>query len=187
MLLQEIRGSQTIIWRPYYYYHHIWGRVRTRIPWLRLSHWAGCTPPTPFLSNAVKDSPGRGWGTGSAGNRTVTLLGTSICFVPLFERGNAVRFFHFVFFVSGSVSFVVFFVLLFLGSLFEKFFGSELLFYGVGVGRVVFGAVLPMFLLYYLVSRSRNRKNPLDVRSCVSGFFPLFLWLFADVAFFSFF
>ena len=42
-----------------------------------------------------------------------------------------------------------FVVLLFLGSLFEKIFGSELLFLGVGVGRVFFGAVLPMFLLYY--------------------------------------
>ena len=38
----------------------------------------------------------------------------------------------------------------------KKIFGSELLFYGVGVGRVVFGAVLPMFLLYDLVSRSRK-------------------------------
>ena len=34
-----------------------------------------------------------------------------------------------------------------------------------------FCAVLPMFLLYYLVFRSRKcRKNSLDVRSCVSGF-----------------
>ena len=41
-------------------------------------------------------------------------------------------------------------VLLFLGSLFEKIFGSELLFLGVGVGRMLFGAVLPMFLLYVL-------------------------------------
>ena len=30
-------------------------------------------------------------------------------FFPLLEGGNAVRFFHFVFFVSGPVSFVVFF------------------------------------------------------------------------------
>ena len=66
-------------------------------------------------------------------------------------------FFILCFFVSGSVSFVVFFfVLLFLGSLFEKIFGSELLFLGIGVGRVYSGAVLPMFLLYYLVFRSRK-------------------------------
>ena len=42
--------------------------------------------------------------------------------------------------------FVVFAVLLFLGSLFEKIFGSELLFLGIGVGCVYSGAVLPMFL-----------------------------------------
>ena len=39
--------------------------------------WEGCTepvspPPTPFLPNAVTDSPGRGWGTLVPGNRTVT-------------------------------------------------------------------------------------------------------------------
>ena len=80
------------------------------------------------------------------------------CFLDLLrlEGGNAVRFFHFVFFVSGSASFVVFSVLLFLGSLFEKIFGSELLFLCVGVGRVFFGVVLPMFLLYYSFFRSRN-------------------------------
>ena len=35
------------------------------------------------------------------------------CFLalPRLEGGNAVRFFHFVFFVSGSAFFVVFFVL----------------------------------------------------------------------------
>ena len=59
--------------------------------------------------------------------------------------------------MSGSVSFVEFFsVLLFLGSLFEEIFGSELLFLGIGVGRVYSGAVLPMFLLYSLVFCSRK-------------------------------
>ena len=78
-------------------------------------------------------------------------------FFPLLEGGNAVRFFHFVFFVSGSGVFCRFFcVLLFLGSFFEKIFGSELLFLGVGVGRVFFGAVLPMFLLYFCFFRSRK-------------------------------
>ena len=47
-------------------------------------------------------------------------------------------------------------VLLFLGSLFEKIFGSELLFLGVGVGLVFFGGVLHRFLLYVLTVRSRN-------------------------------
>ena len=47
-------------------------------------------------------------------------------------------------------------VLLFLGSLFEKIFGSELLFLGVGVGLVFFGWFLPMFLLHFLAVRSRE-------------------------------
>ena len=48
-------------------------------------------------------------------------------------------------------------MLLMSGLLFEKIFGSELLFFGVGVGRVCFFcAVLPMFLLYYFVFRSRK-------------------------------
>ena len=46
-------------------------------------------------------------------------------------------------------------ILLMSGPLFEKIFGSELLFFGVGVGRF-FGAVLPMLLLYYLVFRFRK-------------------------------
>ena len=59
-------------------------------------------------------------------------------------------------------------------ALFEKFFGSELLFLGVGVGRVFFGAVLPMFLLYFFgFSLPKvSRKNSLDV-SQVWG-----LWFF---------
>ena len=52
--------------------------------------------------------------------------------------------------MSGPVSFAVFFaVLLFLGSLFETFFGSELLFLGGGAGLVFFGGFLPMFLFYF--------------------------------------
>ena len=74
----------------------------------------GLTPPTPFLSNAVKYSPGRGWGwprEGDLGPATVLshFFATSVKFFPLLEGGNAVRFFHFVFFVSGLVYFVVFF------------------------------------------------------------------------------
>ena len=47
-------------------------------------------------------------------------------------------------------------VLLFLGSLSEKIFGSELLFVGGLVGLVFFGGFLPMFLLYFLAVRSRK-------------------------------
>ena len=101
-----------------------------------------------------------------------------------------------MFFVSGGeIHFVVlcvfcrfFTVLLFLGSLFEKIFGSELLFLGVGVGRVFFGAVLPMFLLYYLVFRSRKCLEKILLMSGLVflGFFLSSFGFFVDVAFFCF-
>ena len=55
-------------------------------------------------------------------------------------------------------------ILLMSGPLFEKIFGSELLFFGVGVGRV-FCAALPMFLLYYLVFRFRKCLEKFFLRS----------------------
>ena len=75
---------------------------------------------------------------------------------PLFEGGNAVRFFILFFCVWSGVFCLFFAVLLFLGSLFEKIFGSELLFLGGGAGLVFFGGFLPMFLLYFLAVRSRK-------------------------------
>ena len=69
-------------------------------------------------------------------------------------------------------------VLLFLGSLFGKIFGSELLFLGVGVGRVFAGGSLPMFLLGGSLPKV-SRKNSLDVRSGVfwgSFSLPLVFW-----------
>ena len=157
----------------------VWNGCPARLPGhvlLGRSH-----PPTPFQQNAIKYGPGRGRGRIDTGNRTVTL---SLQVFPLLEGGNAVRFFHFVFFVSGSASFVVFFtVLLFLGSLFENFFGSELLFYGVGVGLVCFGAVLPMLLLYYSFFRSRNCLEKILLMSGLvfSGCLPSSFGFFADV------
>ena len=77
--------------------------------------------------------------------------------LPLLEGGNAVRFFHFVFFVSGSASLVVFFaVLLFLGSLFEKFSGANFCFWVSWLVLCFSIAVLPRFLFYNLVFRSRK-------------------------------
>ena len=56
------------------------------------------------------------------------------------------------------------------GPLFEKFFGSELLFFGVGVGRVFFVLFSYVFALLFGFSLPKmSRKNSLDVRSCVSG------------------
>ena len=116
---------------------------------------AACAPPTSSRS-PLKKGPEEGVGEQAVllhkccfglADRTVTQL---LPWSAPSRRGKCCPFFSLcVFFVSGSVSFVVFSVLLFLGSLFEKIFGSELLFLCVGVGRVFFGAVLPMFLLYY--------------------------------------
>ena len=78
-------------------------------------------------------------------------------FSPFFEGGNAVLFFSFcVFRVWSGVFCRLFAVLLFLGSLFETIFGSKLLFLGGCVGLVFFGGFLLMFLLFFLVVRSRN-------------------------------
>ena len=72
------------------------------------------------------------------------------------QGGNAVRFFLFVFFLSGPVSFVVFCRSSPLRVVFGKIFGSELLFLGGCVGLVFFGRFLLLFLLYFLAFRSRN-------------------------------
>ena len=57
----------------------------------------------------------------------------------------------------------------------KKIFGSELLFCGVGVGRVCFLCCFAFaFALFFGFSLPKmSRENSLDVRSCVSGFFGL--------------
>ena len=75
-----------------------------------------------------------------------TLVGTSICFSP-FLKGEMLSVFFFLCFLCLVRCPLPFFpVLLVLGSLLEKIFGSELLFLGVVVGRVFFDSVLPVFL-----------------------------------------
>ena len=63
-------------------------------------------------------------------------------------------------------------------------FGSELLFLGVVVGLVFFGAVLPRFLLYFLaVAPEIVWKNSLDVMSVFWNLFSLLWVFFVDVVF----
>ena len=130
----------------------------------------GLTPPTPFLSNAVKCRPGRGWGWPREGNRTVTL---SLLVFPLLEGGSAVRFFHFVFFCVWFGVFCRFFaVLLFLGSLFEKFSGANFCFW-VSVLVVCFLVLFCLcfcFIIWFSLPKM-SRKNSLHVGSC-------FFWVF---------
>ena len=78
------------------------------------------------------------------------------------------------------MSFAVFFaVLLFLGSLFEKLIGSELLFLGVGVGLGFFCG----FFLGFCFTYWRVWKNSLDVRSVLFVFVLSSIGFFVAVAF----
>ena len=112
-------------------------------------HRLGLTPPTPFLQNAVKHSPGRGWGLARQ-----PYCHTISCHSFLFPLGgNAARFFHFVFFVSGPASFAVFVVLLFLGSFFLKNFRERTFVFGWLCWSCVFWWVFAIvFALFFGVS-----------------------------------
>ena len=116
-----------------------------------------------LLPQSPKAGAGRGGGgTGRTVTQMLFWLGGPYCHANVVRaapsrRGKCWPFFSLCVFCVWFVSFVVFFaVLLFLGSLFEKIFGSELLFLGVVVGLVFFDSVLPRFLFYNLVFRSRK-------------------------------
>ena len=89
---------------------------------------------------------------------------------PLLEGGNAVRFFHFVFFVSGSVSFVVFCRSSFLRVVFWKNFRERTFVFGWLCWSCVFWWVFAnVFALFFGVSLPKLfGKILFDVRS---GFF----------------
>ena len=124
-------------------------------------------------------------GTLSDGNRTVTQIFATIVLFP--QGGNAVRFFHFVFVVSGSASFVVFFaVLLFLGSLLEKFSGANFcLWVSLLVLCFLVGFCLCFCFMFWQVAPESVWKNSLDVRSGVFWARSLFLWFFSWTSFFA--
>ena len=118
---------------------------------MHILHRLGLTPPTPFLQNAVKHSPGRGWGLLARQPYCHTFSCHSFLF-PL--GGNAVRFLHFVFFVSASVSFAIFCFSSFLRVAFlKKLSGGELLFLGGLCWFCVFWWVFAIvFALFFGVS-----------------------------------
>ena len=123
----------------------------------------------PLPAERCKGQPQEGGG-GRSGKATVLSHNVRLeCVVPQ-RGGNAVRFFHFVFFVSGSVSFVVFCRSSPLRVVFfEKFSGANFCFWGGCVGLVFFGGFLLMFLLYFWYFAPETVwKNSLHVRS---GFF----------------
>ena len=96
------------------------------------------------------------------------------CSLCPFSKGEMLSvFFILFFFVSGPVSFAVFFaVLLFLGSFFQKkFSGANFCFWVGGAGLVFFGGFLPMFFLYFAGGSlpKVSGKNSLHVRSVFFG------------------
>ena len=113
---------------------------------------------------------------------SATVLSHSVWSVfPLLEGGNAVRFFHFVFFCGWFGVFCRFFtVLLFLGSLSEKIYRERTFVFGCRCWSCVFWCCFAyVFALLFGFSLPKMaRKNSLDVRSGVSGVFSLFLWFF---------
>ena len=80
----------------------------------------------------------------------------NVCWLCPFLKGEMLSVFKLLFFCVWFGVPCRFCVLLVLGSLFEKIFGGELLFLGVVVGLVLFDRVLPRFLFYILVFRSRK-------------------------------
>ena len=118
------------------------------------------------------------------GNRIVTASSFP------FSKGEMLSvFFILCFLCLVRCLFVVFYRSSFLRVDVWKIFGSELFFLGVGVGRVFFGAVLPMFLLYYLVFRYRNCLEKILLMSGLVflGFSLSSFGFFADVVVFLFF
>ena len=120
-----------------------------------------CSPH--LLPQSPKAGAGRG---GGGAGRTVTqmlfwlggpychAIASLICSVSKGEMLSVFFIWCFCVWLGVFCRFFAFF--LSKGCFFETIFGSELLFLGVCDGCVFFGAVLPMFLLYYSVFRSRN-------------------------------
>ena len=105
---------------------------------------------------------------------------------PLLEGGNAVRFFHFVFFVSGSVSFVVFCRSSLLRGAFWKNFRVRTFVFGCWCWFCVFWWVFAYVFAIFLAGRSRKC---LEKFSCcqVCCFFwvrSFFLSFFSSTSFF---
>ena len=121
-----------------------WGPISRVLPSV-VTHRFGLTPPHPLPAECRKGRPRKGVGD-NLGRQPYcrTLLGTCVCFSP-FSKGKMLSvFFIFCFSCLAWCLLPFSAVLLFLGSLFEKIFGSELLFLGVGVGLVFFGGFLLM-------------------------------------------
>ena len=157
--------------------------VRTEVPCIPCTDSVS-PPPTPFLPNAVKDSPGRGWGKIAPGNRTVTHCWARMCVPP---RGKCCPFFSFcVFSVRSGVSCRFLSFLLSKGRFIGKIFGSELLFLGGCVGLGFFGGFLLLLLLHFwrFAPETVRKKFSCCQVWCFFGVVLFSFGFFADVVFF---
>ena len=113
MHLSERRGSQTIIWRPSYHHDCFLGYECEPASRGSSGSLSGLHSPHPLPAECCKGQPRKGVGDDATRQPYChTLSGVCVCVFDfsLFSKGEMLSvFFHFVFFVSGSVSFVVFF------------------------------------------------------------------------------
>ena len=136
--------------------------------------------PPPFLPNAVKNNPRRGWGTIMAGNRTVThCLGSSVWFPP-FRRGKCCSFFSFCVFcvrIGVFCRFLSFFSSK--GRFLEKFSGANFCFWMLV--SVLFFWWLFAYVFCFIFRGSLPKlfgKNSLNVRSGSFWGRSLSVWFF---------
>ena len=144
-------------------------------------HRLGLTPPTPFLQNTVKDSPGRGWGTHRPATVLSHIVGSLCLLFPPSRRGKCCSFFSFCVFGVWSSVFCRFFCrssrlrVVFL----KKFSGANFCFRVlVLVLCFLVGFCLCFCFIFWRFAPETVWKNSIDVRS---GFFwvrSLFLWFF---------
>ena len=147
-----------------------------------LRHRFGLPPPTLFLQNAVKDSPGKGWD----GNNIVTQFLASFL---LPQGGNVVRFFSFCFFGVWSGVFCRFSsFLLSKGRFSEKFSGANFCFWVVVLVLCFFWWVFVIvFALFFGGSLPKLFGKTLSMSGLVFSVVVLsFLGFFVDVVCFFF-
>ena len=155
---------------------------------MQIMHRLGFTPPTPFLPNAVKDSPGRGWGNVIPGNRTVTHCRVFGAVSPSSRRGKCCPFFLFLCFLCLVRCLLPFFAVL-LRVAVRNLSGANFCFWVLVLVMCVFLAVTCLgfcFMLWRFVPES-VWKNSLDVRSAVFWVRSLFLWFFLSTSSWLFF
>ena len=166
-------------------------RVGTGIPCNHSGHGAlnrSHPPPTPFLPNTVKDSPGRGWGTESDRQPYCHTLSVQIARFSPFSKGEMLPVFVFcVFDVWFGVFCRFLSFLLSKGRFLKKFSGANFCFWVIVL--VLCFWFLPMFLLHFwrFAPETVRKKFSCCQVWCFLGSFSFSFGFFADVVFRGFF